>query len=173
MNTENTTEESAVDTEETNTGAPETVETNEAAEETLPTETTSEISELQAKVEAILEDGIIDDAEVADFKAFVTADGVIDRKEADAFFEINDAITDKEGNSEAWPELFATSIADHVLADEETPNVIDEDEATYLVNRIKGDGQVDSTEKLLLTTIKSRATIIHPTLGAFMEEQGI
>lgn len=122
---------------------------------------------------AVLEDGTIDDAEVTEIEAVVYEDGIIDQEEADLMFELNDAVTGKEGNSVNWPPLFAKVLTDFVTADEETPGVVDEEEAKYIVSKVEGDGQVDSTEKMLLASIKEKATIIHPTLGSFMEAQGI
>jgi len=44
-----------------------------------------------------------------------------------------------------------------VLDDENSPGEIDDQEAQYLYDKIKGDGQVDSTEKALLLNIKAKA----------------
>lgn len=121
----------------------------------------------------VLEDGVVDDAEVAKMKELAYEDGVIDRAEADDLFEINDAISGKEGNSALWPEFMADAISDHVTKDEESPGVIDADEAQYIVDKIMGDGQIDETEKLILTKIKEKASIIDPVLGKFIEDQGI
>lgn len=111
----------------------------------------------------VLEDGVVDAAEVKAMRAELIADGVIDREEADFLFEINDAVTGKE-NSAAWPVFFANALTAHVLADETTPNVVDEDEATYLIEKIGADGVVDSAEAALLANIAVHATEIHASL---------
>ena len=49
------------------------------------------------------------------------------------------------------------AITSFVLEDETSPGEIDDDEAQYLYDKIKGDGQVDGTEKALLLNIKSKA----------------
>lgn len=127
------------------------------------------LPELKARV---LEDGVIDADEVTAIRTAIYEDGVIDKEEADFLFEVNDAVSGKE-NDAGWNELFATALCDYVTEDEETPNVVDEEEAKYIVEKIEGDGQVDDAEKLLLSKIKAKATIIHPTLGSFMDAQGI
>ncbi|MDA8807147.1 hypothetical protein N9N55_07975 [Opitutales bacterium] len=106
---------------------------------------------------AILEDGVIDADEVAKIKARLYEDGIIDREEADFLFDLNDACSGKE-NDPAWHDFFIEAISDHVLKDEATPGVIDEDEASYLIEKIKGDGQVDKTELALLVNICEKAT---------------
>lgn len=105
----------------------------------------------------ILEDGIIDAEEVTAIKEKLYEDGVIDREEADFLFKLNDAASGKS-NDASWHSFFIEAITDHVLADEESPGVIDEDEANYLIDKIKGDGQVDEIELALLVNICDKAT---------------
>ena len=38
-----------------------------------------------------------------------------------------------------------------------SPNEIDDEEANYLYNQIKGDGQVDETERALLENLKAKS----------------
>lgn len=106
---------------------------------------------------AILEDGIVDADEVTKIRERLYADDVIDREEADFLFKINDAVTGKE-NDPGWCKLFIDAMCDHVLKDETSPGVIDEDEANFLIEKIKGDEQVDGTELALLVAICERAT---------------
>jgi len=117
----------------------------------------------------ILEDGVIDDDEVQRIEARVYEDGKVDKEEADFLFELNDAVSGKE-NSPAWGKLFARAISDFVLADDDTPNVVDETEAQYIIDKIQGDGQVDDAERELLTTIKERAMGMDATLETFISE---
>ena len=87
----------------------------------------------------LLADGIIDSDEVKTIKKVIYEDGKIDKDEADFLFELNDAVSGK------------------VLEDEVSPNEIDDDEAEYLYDQIKGDGQVDDIERALLENIKAKA----------------
>lgn len=105
---------------------------------------------------ALLEDGIIDAEEVNTIKDVIYEDGKIDKEEADFLFELNDAVLGKD-NAPEWKELFINAITVYVLDDEVSPGEIDEDEAEYLYNQIKGDGQVDDTERALLENIKAKA----------------
>jgi uncharacterized membrane protein YebE (DUF533 family) len=106
---------------------------------------------------AILEDGIIDAAEVESIKNKIYEDGVIDREEADFLFELNDATSGKENDS-SWKDLFVKALSDYVLADDDSPGVIDEEEASYLKEKIQGDGVVDGNELALLVNITAKAT---------------
>lgn len=104
----------------------------------------------------ILEDNIVDEAEVERMRAVLLDDGVIDREEANFLFEINDATSGNE-NHASWPPFFVDSLAAHVLEDETSPGEVDEDEATYLKEKIHGDGKVDDNEKALLIKLKADA----------------
>jgi hypothetical protein len=106
---------------------------------------------------AILVDGVIDADEVVALKERLYEDGVIDREEADFLFTLNDGVSGK-ANHESWKSFFIEAITDHVLDDDKTPGVIDQDEATYLIDKIKGDGQVDEIELDLLINICDKAT---------------
>jgi len=104
----------------------------------------------------LLADGIIDAAEVNELKEILYADGVIDSEEAEFLFEINDAVSGKE-NDPSWETLFIDAITSYLLEDENSPGEIDEEEANWLYKKIKGDGQIDGTEKNLLLNLKSKA----------------
>jgi len=105
----------------------------------------------------ILEDGVIDADEVTKIRQRLYADGVIDREEAEFLFTLNDSVTGKD-NDPGWKDLFVEALCDFVLKDETSPGVVDEEEAEYLIDKIKGDRQVDATELALLVAICERAT---------------
>lgn len=107
----------------------------------------------QLKTE-ILEDGIIDANEVKEIESVIYEDGKIDKEEADFLFELNDAVSGK-GNHESWEELFIRAIGSFVLDDDISNGEIDEDEAIYLFDKIKGDGKIDDIEMNLLNHLKS------------------
>ena len=114
---------------------------------------TAPLEELKTQV---LEDGIIDAEEAAQLKERLYADGVIDREEADFLFDLNDAVSGKE-NDPSWQTLFVEAIAAHVLEDEESPGVIDENEAAWIVGKLQADGQIDDVEKALLDKLLADA----------------
>ncbi|WP_036156524.1 hypothetical protein [Maribacter forsetii] len=101
----------------------------------------------------ILADGIIDASEVKEIQEVIYADGKIDQEEADFLFDLNDAVSGKENHS-SWKDLFVKAISSFVLDDDDSNGEIDEDEAKYLVSQIQGDGQIDSTEMVLLKHLK-------------------
>ena len=104
----------------------------------------------------LLADGIIDAEEVKTIKEVIYEDGKIDKDEADFLFELNDAVSGKE-NAPEWKTLFVDAITSFMLEDEVSPNEIDEDEAAYLYDQIKGDGQVDDIERALLENLKAKS----------------
>jgi hypothetical protein len=128
---------------------------------------------LSSAKDAMLEDGIIDADEVAMIKTVIYGAGGgagegVDRAEADFLFELNDAVTGKK-NDPGWTKLFVEAITKHVLQDEESPGEVDEQEATWLIGKVEGDGQIDDTEKALMSSIKSKAKSICGTLSAKMD----
>ena len=84
------------------------------------------------------------------------ADGKIDQEEADFIFELNNAVSGK-ANAPEWKDFFVKAITSFVLDDEKSNGEIDDDEAKYLYEQIKGDGQIDDIEKALLENIKAKS----------------
>ena len=104
----------------------------------------------------LLADGIIDAGEVKELEAVLYEDGVIDKDEADFLFELNNAVSGK-ANAPEWKDFFVKAITSFVLDDEQSKGEVDEDEAKYLYDQIKGDGQIDDIEKALLENIKAKS----------------
>ena len=104
----------------------------------------------------LLADGIIDASELKELEKVLYADGVIDKEEADFLFELNNAVSGKE-NAPEWKAFFVKAITSLVLEDETSPGEIDDDEAKYLYDQLKGDGQIDDIEKALLENIKAKS----------------
>ena len=125
------------------------------------------MANLEQLKKELLADGIIDSEEVKTIKAVIYEDGKIDKDEADFLFELNDAVSGKE-NAPEWKDLFIDAITAFVLEDEVSPNEIDSDEAEYLYNQMKGDGQVDDTERALLENIKAKAKSFPEKLASLL-----
>ena len=104
----------------------------------------------------LLADGIIDASEVKELEKVLFADGVIDKNEADFLFELNNAVSGK-ANAPEWKDFFVKAITSFVLDDNQSNGEVDEDEAKYLYDQIKGDGQIDDIEKALLENIKAKS----------------
>ena len=114
----------------------------------------------------IVEDGIVDAAEVAQMRERLLAAGGVDREAADFLFTINDAVSGAE-NDPGWRALFVEALTKHVLEDEVSPGEVDEDEADYLIEMIEGDAQVDETELALLVNIVAEAKSTPDSLQEF------
>lgn len=127
------------------------------------------MSEIKKLVSAVVADGVVDAAEVVELREAFYADGVIDQDEADAMFEINDAVSGN-ANDASYEQLFVDVLSDFVLKDEATPGVVDAEEGAYIVEKIQGDGEIDACERALLTNIKTSATSIESdSLNAMIE----
>lgn len=116
----------------------------------------------------LLADGIIDANEVKEMESILYADGVIDTEEAEFLFEINDAVSGKE-NDNSWETLFINAITSYLLEDENSPGEIDADEADWLYNKIKGDGQIDDIEKNLLLHLKQMSKSFPSNLESLLK----
>ena len=123
-------------------------------------------------IKAILADGVIDDAEVAQLKNRLYADGTIDKEEAEALFTLNDGVKGKN-NSAAWKTLFAEAVCDFLLKDESSPGVVDADEAKWLIEKLEGDGEIDTIEKFFLKSLKEKAKELAPNLREKMKAWGV
>ena len=111
------------------------------------------LTELKA---AILKDGVIDADEAAQVRKAIFADGTIDREEAEFLFAVNDAVSGK-ANHESWQALFVEALSKHVLSDEKTPGVLDDEELKWLVSKIQSDGAIDGAELALVVEISRAA----------------
>ncbi len=114
------------------------------------------MSKLNDLKKSILADGVIDEQEVTQLREVLYADGVIDKEEADFMFQLNDAVSGKKNHS-SWETLFIEAITSFLLDDKTSPGIVDEDEAKWLLEKIKGDGKLDDIEVLLLKNLKSKA----------------
>lgn len=118
------------------------------------------LSELK---KSVLEDGVIDAAEVKEIREVVYADGKIDQEEAEFLFKLNDTVSG-HNNHPSWKDLMVEAISSYVLDDEISPNEIDDEEADWLISKIQGDGQIDEIERSILDNIKNKAVKVSPKL---------
>lgn len=119
--------------------------------------------------ESILADGNIDETEVSNLRKTLFADNKIDAEEADFLFELKDAAVNGTHHS-SWGQLFVDAICSFMLDDENSPGEIDEQEAKWLLNKIKSDGQLDDIEKTLLKELKIKSSIMPLNLMEFIEK---
>jgi len=116
---------------------------------------------------SILEDGKIDANEVAQIREFVFKDGEIDQYEANLLLDLNTECSDAE-NDASWQPLFIEAVSSYLLDDKNSPNIIDEDEAKWLISKIGEDGQVDKNEKALLLHLKNKAQSMPASLSEYI-----
>lgn len=111
---------------------------------------------LEELKKSVLEDGVIDKVEVQEIRNVIYADGKIEKEEAEFLFALNDAVSGNNNDS-SWNELMVEAITSFVLDDDETPGVVDETEAEWLIQKITADGNIDGVERAILENIKKKA----------------
>ena len=116
---------------------------------------------------SVVKDGIVDRNEVRKLRERIYADRVVARAEAKLLFDINDAVSGN-ANDASWQQLFVDAICDHLLKNHNSPGAIDASEASWLLNSIQQDRQVDSTERALLKSLQDRATSLDAELATFI-----
>ncbi|MBF0227255.1 MAG: hypothetical protein HQK76_17555 [Desulfobacterales bacterium] len=124
-------------------------------------------AKLNKLAKKILDDEVIDEEEVEEIRELIYKDGNIDREEADFLFKLNDDSVGSE-NDPSWKELFVEALTDYVLKDEKSPDVLDAEEAAYLIKKIKANGIVDENELALMANITSKATECDKSFNEFI-----
>jgi hypothetical protein len=112
----------------------------------------ADLNELKKR---LLEDGRIDDDEVAIIKRELYADGVIDREEVEFLISVR---AEAKELSPSFEVLFFASLKENVLTD----GCIDADEAAWLRRTLFGDGKIDDNERKFLEDLKSSAKQLSP-----------
>lgn len=125
---------------------------------------TASLADLKAQ---ILEDGVVDADEAAQLRERLFDDGVIDRDEAVFLFEVNDAVS-RKANAPAWQDLFVDAISSFVLHDDKSPGVVDEGEAAWLIAQIQSDGDIDPVERALLENIVAQAKSVPASVRSLL-----
>lgn len=118
---------------------------------------------LDAFARRVLDDGVIDADEVAEIRARLYADDVIDEDEANFLFALNDG---KTSAGPAWQELFVEALTDFLLS--EDPNTLSAARSDWLADRIEGDGEVDELERSLLMRLSDEGVTLSERLARLL-----
>lgn len=106
-------------------------------------------------VASILAAGSISRDDVARLRAEVFHDGIVSRDEAERMFDLNDRCTN---NDPAWIPFFAEGLTDHLVWQTEPRGHVSDEDASFLIERIRKDGRIDSRAEFeLLLTVIDRA----------------
>lgn len=109
--------------------------------------------------------GVIGPQDVRHFRREVFQDGIVSQTEAEAVFDLNDAVTNK---CPEWNEFFIEVMTDFTVNQAEPRGYVSNANAKWLVDRISHDGVVDtSTELELLVRVLAKATECPPALAGF------
>ena len=89
-------------------------------------------------------------------------DGRIDPAEAEAMFDLNDAVKSAEGE---WVDFFVEALCNYVVYQTAPAGYVDESNAAWLIARIDRDGRVESRAELeLLVKVLEVATAVPASL---------
>ena len=94
-------------------------------------------------------------------------DGIVDRGEAETLFSINDALSAGQYDA-SWRDLFVEAITSHVLKDEISPSVLDEEEAQFILTGAQKDGKIDLVEIDLLINVSASVRSAPPFFHRFV-----
>lgn len=122
--------------------------------------------DLTAKVKA---SKMITTEDVLALRQIVWPDGRIDPSEADAIFDLNDAV---RNGSREWVEFFVEAIETYVVHEQEPVGYVDDFKAAWLMKKVDRDGRVDSLAELeLLVKILEDATNVPELLKSYALNQ--
>jgi len=113
--------------------------------------------------------GIIRESDIAQLKRELYSDGAIDQTEADLLFGLNDACAGANNHAD-WPVFFSEAICSFLLNDENSPGVVDESEASWLLEKVQGDGTIDTAEIAVLQLLKKKATSLPENLQSLINQ---
>jgi hypothetical protein len=113
--------------------------------------------------------GSIRDADVLKLRRNYYDDGIITAEEADVIFALNEACPVQDP---AWADCFVETITDYLVEQAEPRGYLTTENAQWLIERIGGDGRVDSkTELELLVNVLDKARWAPQSLVRFALEQ--
>ena len=112
-----------------------------------------------------IEIGYIDQSIIDRLQAEIQADQQVSLEEANFLFTIKKQFANKN-NSPNWRIFFIDTITRFLLEDEDSPGVVDEQEAQWLRAHIQSQGSLDRTDQLLLSELRTRS-INYPSILNF------
>jgi hypothetical protein len=114
-------------------------------------------------------DGAISAEDVLALRRSGWGDGVLQPDEAEALFDLNDALTEPNA---AWSDFFVEAIGEYVVNGKAPKGYVSEDNAIWLIARIDRDGALNGlTELELLVRVLERGTNAPDALKAYVLEQ--
>lgn len=105
------------------------------------------------------------DEDVLQLRQSVFADGVVQRREAEALFALDRAVPEK---SKSWVLFFVEAVTDYLVNIEAPKGYISQDNAQWLIRTISSNGFVDTqTELEVLLRAMDKADSMPASLSAF------
>lgn len=96
---------------------------------------------------SVAEEGTITPAQILKLRWEVFGDGVVDRAEAQALFDLNDACAIK---SPTWNDFFVDSLTDYFVWRQKPRGYLGDDACRFLIERVTRDGRIDGPSEMEL-----------------------
>lgn len=107
----------------------------------------SDVATANDLIDEIIATGSISPKDVLALRRDVFADGVVDPREADVVFRLNENCKPR---GSAWPEFYVDSLTDYFVWQSEPSKYVDEANAQHLIANIVRNGRVESATELEL-----------------------
>ncbi len=98
-------------------------------------------------VDSLIAKGSISAEDILRLRREVFRDGVCDRGEAEAVFELDTACAEKDP---AWREFYVDALTDHFVWKADPRKYVNDDKARFLIGHIVKDGRIDQGSELEL-----------------------
>ncbi len=110
--------------------------------------------------------GSINAEDLLTLRQSVFRDGVVDRREAEMIFRLDQSCSDK---APVWGEFYVDSLTDYFVWKSKPPKYVDEAGARFLIDNITRDGRIDGKSELeLLVNIVHWADSVPEELNVLM-----
>ena len=103
----------------------------------------------------IFANGSITSRDISDLRKIVYQDGQVNRVEADFLFDLRKGILNF-GNLREWDNFFIQAICDYLLNGKSSHNTIEDEDVSWLINKIGEDKCIDKVEQELLFKLSSK-----------------
>ena len=116
-------------------------------------------------VQAILNDGHLDDSRIDQIERALKSDWIVDRSEIERLFQINQRIGNRDEEIPRWTEVFVDNVTRLVVLDLDSPGEIDDSEGNWLSDLLERYPAGNASEAKLLAGIRELAKIVRGRLA--------
>lgn len=123
-------------------------------------------------VQAILNDGQLDDSRIDQIERALKSDWIVDRSEIELLFQVNQKLGEQDEQTPRWTDLFVDNVARLVVMDLDSPGEIDESEGDWLAEIFDRYSVGNTTERRLVQEIRNLASTVRGRFGERLAQDG-